>query len=220
MAEIIKSNVVIVAENLNPSIFRETWLVKEGVFTEEEIIVPKSFFSSVSVNVVTPSAELLIVPERLQLTLKTDEKQDEIVKRVLGNIVKALPHTPYRAVGINFQWILEFSDQSKLPKVTQEIFLSEENPLRNIFDTEDTVVGVYLSKDELEMRLKLNVKPIKGSGIKVGKEALQFDFNFDKSINNPEKATGIVLETTDKWLAAKAISENIVKEVSENAAFV
>ena len=219
MAEIIKSNIVVVAENLNPSIFRETWLVKEGVFTEDEI-VPESFFSSVSVNVVTPSVELLIVPERLQLTLKTDEKQDEIVKRVLGNIVKVLPHTPYRAVGINFHWILELSDQSKLPKVTQEMFLSEENPLRNIFDTEDTVVGVYLSKDELEMRLKLNVKPIKGSGINVGKEALQFNFNFDKSINNAEKATGIVLETIDKWLAAKAISENIVKEVSRNAAFV
>ena len=219
MAEIIKSNVVVVAENLNPSIFRETWLVKESVFTEEEI-VPESFFSSVSVNVVTPSVELLIVPERLQLTLKIDEKQDEIVKRVLGNIVKALPHTPYRAVGINFHWILELSDQSKLPEVTQEMFLSEENPLRNIFDTEDTVVGVYLSKDELEMRLKLNVKPIKGGGTNVGKEALQFNFNFDKSINNPERATGIVLETIDKWLAAKAISEKIVKEVSKNAAFV
>ena len=219
MAEIIKSNVVVVAENLNPSIFRETWLVKEGVFTEEEI-VPESFFSSVSVNVVTSSVELLIVPERLQLTLKTDEKQDEIVKKVLGNIVKALPHTPYRAVGINFHWILELSDQSKLPKVTQEMFLSEENPLRNIFDTGDTVVGVYLSKDELEMRLKLNVKPIKGGGTNVGKEALQFNFNFDKSINNPERATGIVLETIDKWLAAKAISEKIVKEVSTNAAFV
>ena len=219
MAEIIKSNVVVVAENLNPSIFRETWLVKESVFTEEEI-APESFFSSVSVNVVTPSVELLVVPERLQLTLKTDEKQDEIVKRVLGNIVKALPHTPYRAVGINFHWILELSDQSKLSKVTQEMFLSEENPLRSIFNTEDTVVGVYLSKDELEMRLKLNVKPIKGGGTNVGKEALQFNFNFDKSINNPERATGIVLESIDKWLVAKAISEKIVKEVSKNAAFV
>ncbi len=219
MAEIIKSNIVVVAENLNPSIFRETWLVKEHVFTEGEI-EQGSFFSSVSVNVLTPNVELLIVPERLQLTFKTNEKQDEIIMNIIGNIAEALPHTPYKAIGINFHWILELSDQSKLPKVTQEMFLSEENPLRNIFDTEDTIVGVYLSKDELEMRLKLNVKPIKGSGINVGKEALQFNFNFDKSINNPERATGIVLETIDKWLAAKAISENIVKEVSKNAAFV
>jgi hypothetical protein len=221
MAEIIKSNVVIVAENLNPSIFRETWLVKEGVFTEDEI-GSGSFFSSVSVNVVTPSVELLIVPERLQLTLKTSEGQDEIIKKVLGTVVKALPHTPYKAIGFNFHWILETSGQSEIRKVTQDMFLSEKNPLRNIFDTDDTRVGVYLSKDELEMRLKLEVRPIKGVDMNAGKEALRFNFNFDKSINKSEaeKATETVLETIDKWLAAKTISESIVKEVSKNAAFI
>jgi hypothetical protein len=55
-----------------------------------------------------------------------------------------------------------------------------------------------------------------------GKEALRFNFNFDKSINKSEaeKATETVLETIDKWLAAKTISESIVKEVSKNAAFI
>lgn len=221
MAEIITSNVVIVAENLNPSIFRETWLVKEGVFKEEEI-APESIFSSVSVNVVTPSVELLIVPERLQLTLKTDERQDEIIKKVLGTVAEALPHTPYKAIGFNLHWILEASGQSEIRKVTQDLFLSEKNPLRNIFDTDDTRVGVYLSKDELEMRLKLEIRPVKGLVKNAGKEALRFNFNFDRPINKSEaeKATEIILETIDKWLAVKAISESIVKEVSKNAAFI
>jgi hypothetical protein len=47
MDKLIASNVVIVAENLNPSIFREVWLVKEGIFTEEEID-SKSFFFRIS----------------------------------------------------------------------------------------------------------------------------------------------------------------------------
>lgn len=213
------SNVVIVAENLNPSIFRETWLVKEGVFTECETKDPASFFSSVSVKVLTPDVDFLIVPERLQLTLKTDEKQDEIIKRVLGTIVNVLPHTPYKAIGFNFHWVLVPLDQSKFPKDTQGMFLSEKNPLRNTFNTEDARFGIYLSKDELEMRLKLDVKPIKGVGGNIGKEALKLHFNFDKSLTNTEKKTEIIHETIDKWLAAKEISENIIKEMLKSGGF-
>jgi hypothetical protein len=219
MAEIVKSNIVVVAENLNPSIFREMWLVKEGVFAENEI-KSGSLYSSVSVNVQTPDSDLLIIPERLQLTLKTDERQDEVIKKVLVTVVEALPHTPYKAIGFNFHWILETSGQREISEVSQDMFLSEKNPLRNIFATDDARVGVYLSKDELGMRLKLEVRPVKGVVENAGKEALRLNFNFDKLINSQENATGIVLETIDKWLAAKTISENIVKEVSENAAFI
>jgi len=219
MDKLIASNVVIVAENLNPSIFREVWLVKEGIFTEEEID-SKSFFSSVSVNVLTPNVELLVVPERLQLTLKTSEGQDEIIKKVLGSVVEALPHTPYKAIGFNFYWILEPSDQSNLQKVAQEMFLSEKNPLRNAFNAEDARYGIYLSKDELGMRLKLDVKPIKKVDGDITKEALQFHFNFDKTVNMPEKTTKIILETFDKWLIARKTSENLVKEVSKSDNFI
>ncbi|KHE93932.1 MAG: hypothetical protein K8F52_04970 [Candidatus Scalindua rubra] len=218
MNELILSNVVVIAENLNPSIFRETWLVKEGIFTEDEI-GPESFFSSVSVNVLTPSIELLVVPDRLQLILKTSERQDETIKKILGTVVAELPHTPYKALGFNFHWVFTPLDQSKFPKVTQEMFLSEKNPLRNIFNTEDARFGIYLSKDELDMRLKLDVKPIKGAGENIGKEALKFHFNFDKHINNPEKTTEIILETIDKWSAAKKASENIIQEMSKSANF-
>ncbi len=214
MAEIVLSNAVVLAENLNPSIFRETWLVKEHVFAEGEI-EQGSFFSSVSVNVLTPNAELLIVPERLQLTFKTNEKQDEIIMNIIGNVVKALPHTPYKAMGFNFDWVAEPTDQNEFPKTVQEMFLSDKNPLRNVFNTEDARFGMYVSMDELEMRLRLNIKPIIGSGEKAGKEALKFYFNFHKSINNREKAVEIISETVGKWLAAKKISEDIVKEVSQ-----
>jgi hypothetical protein len=217
MAEIVLSNAVLLAENLNPSIFRETWLVKEGVFTENEIKVEESFFSSTAVNVLTPHVALLVVPERLQLAFKTDEKQDEIIMKTIGNIVKALPHTPYKAIGFNFDWVTEPTDQNNFPKTLQEMFLSDKNPLRNSFNTEDTRFGMYVSKDELEMRLSLDMKPIIGSGEKAGKEALKFHFNFHKSISidNREKAVEIISETAKKWLDAKKISEDIVKEVSK-----
>ncbi len=62
-----------------------------------------SFFSSTAVNVQSPSADLLVVPERLQLTLKTEENQSDIIKKIIGigNIVNSLPHTPYVAIGYN-----------------------------------------------------------------------------------------------------------------------
>jgi hypothetical protein len=162
----------------------------------------------------------LVVPERLQLTLKTSEGQDEIIKKVLGSVVEALPHTPYKAIGFNFYWILEPSDQSNLQKVAQEMFLSEKNPLRNAFNAEDARYGIYLSKDELGMRLKLDVKPIKKVDGDITKEALQFHFNFDKTVNMPEKTTKIILETFDKWLIARKTSENLVKEVSKSDNFI
>jgi hypothetical protein len=214
MAENITSNSVVLAENLNPSIFKETWLVKEGVFKEKEI-EKGSFFTPTAVNVLTPHVDLLVVPERLQLTFKTDEKQDEILMKTIGNIVEALPHTPYKAIGFNFNWVAEPMDQNKFPKTLKEMFLSDKNPLRNTFNTEDARFGMYVSKDELEMRLRLNIKPIIGSDEKKGKAALSFHFNFNKDISNSEKAVDIILETVKKWLATKKISEDIVKEVSQ-----
>lgn len=215
MNETLVGNIVIVAKNLNPSIFTQIWLAKIGVFEEDEF-EKESFFSPTAVNIQTPNVDLLIVPDRLQLKFKTDEKQEEIITKTIGNIVKALPHTPYTAIGLNFDLILEPFDQSQYPKAIRELFLSDNNPIGGIFNTDDSRFGTYMSREVFEMRLKLNILPTKivSGDEKVEKEVLNFRFNFHKAIDNLEKAVDIVIETANKWSQAKKMSEDIVMEIS------
>lgn len=209
-------NIVVVAKNLNPSIFSQNWLIKRGIFSEGDI-EGAFLFSPMAVNVQTPQVELLIVPERLQLKFRTDDDHDEINKRIIGNIVTALPETPYTGMGLNIDWIITPHDQSEFPNAIREMFMSDKNPLESKFSNRDARFGVYMSMDMLEMRLKLNIKPIKSviGKEKIEKEGLSFNFNFDKRIDNQEKAVDIIMETLNKWSQAKEDSEKMVKEISE-----
>ena len=206
MFKLIASNIVIVAQNLNPSIFSQLWLIRNQVFQEDEF-KGDFYFSPAAVNVKGQAAELLVVPERLQLTVTQADNQDEVIKLILTKVVTALPHTPYKAVGFNFEWISEPVDKVKFPQVIREMFVSDRNPLARFFAAEDSRFGIYMSTDVGNMRLRLDVKPLP-------EEALRFSFNFHQGLD-PENAVDMIVTMLDDWPTARDLSEKIVKEASQ-----
>lgn len=206
-------NVVVVAQNLNPSIFTQLWLVKQGIFSEDEF-KQGSFFTPAAVNILTDSANLLVVPDRLQLTFLKQELQQEVAKKVIGTVVETLPHTPYTAIGFNFNWIIEPEDDKEFPATLRRLFLPDKNPLAGTFDSNDARFGIYMSKNTITMRLKLDIKPFIVTSPAIGKkEVLQLNFNFHKDVKGED--VKIIIETLDKFTIAAEISKEIAGEVSK-----
>ncbi|HQM80503.1 MAG TPA: hypothetical protein PLX02_02670 [Syntrophorhabdaceae bacterium] len=212
MIKLVEDNIVVVAQNLNPSIFNQLWLVKQNIFAEEEIKTG-SFFTPAAVNIMATDFDLLIVPERMQLTFHVHMNQSNIAKRIIGAIVVALPHTPYKALGFNFGWMSLPLDEKMFPNHLREIFVSPKNPLSTFFQEEDSRFGIYMSKNIDMMRLRLDIKPVTIFG-EERKEALQFTLNFHKDLT--EDSVNKILASLENWSSAWEISNSIVQKVSKD----
>ena len=104
--ERIGANVVVVAQHFNPSVVNQLWLVRHGLMAEEEF-EPGSIFMDGLVQVCTRRFILLVTPEQLQIVPRVpDEEQDALIANAVGTVVRTLPHTPFRALGLNFTWHL------------------------------------------------------------------------------------------------------------------
>jgi len=208
------ASLVIAAHHFNPSVFSQLWLVRNNVAGEGEFR-PGCLFSDQAVNVEAESFALLVVPPQLQFVPKgPPEGQGDLVRAKVGTIVRALPHTPYSAVGVNFIWHLT-PDDGNIPAATRALFYVSGRRLWREFDREDARFGAYLSKDIFGCRLKLDVKPVIKHAAGTKSEVLQFAFNFHSDV--PQEGNRVVEAIEGhlaKWDEAKAEATRIVQDAT------
>lgn len=171
------SAVVIVAQQFNPSIITQLWLVRNGVLAEDDF-QEGSLYSDVVVQVRSRLFHMLVLPEQLQFVPSgPPEGHQRLIVDKVGTIVRTLPHTPYRALGLNFSWHLKPAD-GNIARLTRGLFFNPDKPLYRHFDAETAHYGGYLSKDVAGFRLKLDVKPILVIAAAGPEDRVQFGFNF------------------------------------------
>jgi hypothetical protein len=131
--QLATANVVVLAHHFNPTITDQLWLSKNGIVTDGEMI-PPFVFSDMVTHVQTSDFHLLIVPDKCQFTPAPSAKapQETILARV-GALVKMLPHTPYKALGMNFVWHW-IPDGVTSEQATRALFFVSERPLHKSFD--------------------------------------------------------------------------------------
>ncbi len=118
------TSIVIIAKDFNPSIFKPLWLAKNNILREEElqgdvVITPPA------IQIPTKAFQFSVLPDRLQMIIPqsySDAESDII--RVLGGIIKTLPHTPYTAVGINFNYVAAPSAEDTFAAWNRKLFAS------------------------------------------------------------------------------------------------
>ena len=101
---------VIAAHQFNPSIVNTLWLVRHGVLAEEDF-QEGSLYSDMIAQVRSRHFHMLVLQEQLQFVpAGLAEEHQRLIIDKLGTIVRTLPHTPYRALGLNFSWHLVPAD--------------------------------------------------------------------------------------------------------------
>lgn len=206
--KLVTANVVVAANTFNVSIFNLLWLTKNGVFTESEMLSDDCVFVPVAAQVGTPNCHLLVLAERLQLTLKVPQKDVTPLDKV-KRIVELLPQTPYTAVGLNIVWDMVPGEDEDLGAVTRMLFAVPERPLYKQFMDANARFGAYMSKDFAGFRLKLDLKPAMVEPDTSRAEVVRLHFNFHLDVGGLVDKKEAVLAAVGKWSTAYAESDAI-----------
>lgn len=208
--DLANANAVIVAHHFNPTITDQIWLSENGIVDRGE---PSGsyVFSDMLVQVETREFHLLIVPDRCQMVPGKDvDDAQKLVTERLGRLIEKLPHTPYRAVGVNFTWMFK-PDTRPFEEFIREKFFVRGCPLHEKFSDGNPRFGSYLSKDHRNCRLKLDIKPIRLEAKEGPVELMQFSFNFNLDLNKGEKDLAPIMAVLKNWNTFRLDSEEIVK---------
>lgn len=196
-------NIVFVGR-FEPAKFDKFFFIKASILKEEEIS-ETSVFRPEMVHVHTSDITILILPHQIIITqLKIEGDR---VKEVSSLFVSA-SSLEVSAMGINFTW--HVFPTGRFETYTKNYFFNEKNKMfLYFFDTEDSAYGSYVSKDFMNGRLKLDIKPqtiavaTQNAPAMIG---LVFAFNFHFVITGKEQL--ITTITTYKDLLSE--SEKII----------
>ncbi len=200
--ELFASAVVVVAKSFNPSVVSQVWLVRNGLLGQDELPTNSgSVFADALVQVFAPRYTLLVTPEQLQFVPSQQENQpDRLILEKVGRLVETLPHTPFRAIGLNFTWHTTPLEDDQARELERKLFYRTGSHLYQLFDTQDAHFGAYFSKNFLKFRLKLDVRPVTGQ-MQDGssKQFLQMQFNYHADIEVGEAAVSTIQELLSCW---------------------
>lgn len=207
-------NVVIAANQYNPSIFSPLWLDRHGIVPEDDLRPdPGNLYSAAAVQVKARRFNLTVIPPQLQFApiaedLPNADEQALIVDKV-GGLIHLLPHTPFLALGLNYHWrvapdVIAFRD------LNRQLFSNQASPIYRRFSSEDARFGAYMSMDALGARMKLDIKPLYADD----QEWLEFRFNFHQDLQGHENAEEAAVQMLNRWHEAHALSEEIVREAT------
>jgi len=211
--ELVNASAVVVAHDVNLSIFRLPWLRDQKILSEEEVAGDVVITPPV-VRIPARSFELLILPDRVQVRPSGDPgKAQSDILRVLGGIVTTLPHTPFTAIGLNFDYLMTPEEHTEFQSWNKDNFAAPFS--LDLIDSaqEKARFGAYYSFDTLGMRLKADLKPTErteqpeGGVLKssAGPEAMLGKFNFHRDLKE-HPGVGEILQVLGRWNDAASLA--------------
>ena len=136
--------------------------MQQGLLREDEL-GGNVMISPMLVQIPTNQFELAVFPNRLQMSFrgpKPGAKED--LTRVLGGTAKLLPHTPFSACGLNFNYLATVG-QDAYAAWSRRLFDCDAARRACANDRDDARYGTYFSFDCLGGRLKVDAKPTRTS---------------------------------------------------------
>jgi hypothetical protein len=153
--ELTQQDVVVIGNPVNPGAVTEWMLIQRGIIGEA---LEGSIYTPQFVRVIAPNQfQLVVLPDRIQFSVLAADPTDVVAEK-LGELINALPYTPYHAVGLNFVWHSSDVGERCFPLMRQ-LFRKDENPIHAEFDGPDDAFGGYCSKSIFGGRLRLEIHP-------------------------------------------------------------
>ena len=196
---LLTANVVLVTENVNPSMFNTAWFVKKEIFSLEEINSDSIFVPGFTL-LSSSECQIAIVPDQIQVTMMKVDNAEQCINNRIKRLFECT--NPYcKALGINFVW--KISDkETDICQFTHSIFGKEAEGIYSYFNKADSKLGAYFSQNyDDNIRLKLDMKPVE---IQVEKStetenAILSSFNYHYIINQENDDIKTVSHQLDKW---------------------
>lgn len=185
---LVGHSVVIINTGIAPSSFNSYWLVKNGILKEEELNNNHIFTNNV-VELNGDNYVLTITGNSFQIrAINNLQDLEYCINEKLNKIIDVTTNTIYVSVGVNFNWIIEPTDDD-FKKLSRKLFFKKDSNVFTFFDEDDATFGSYMSKNFDDARLKLDIKPIyTNQDIGDKKGAIHFNFNFHYDIPEGDRS--------------------------------
>lgn len=206
---LIGLNIVLVSGNINTSLFSQYWFIKHGIVQENEFMSDSMFIAGLT-NVSTNDCQITILPDKIQLALKTDNM--EVAKRCVDEkfikMVNEMDNVSINAIGLNYLWRIDDSERST-QQIGRELFCND-NELGNYFSDGNARYGAYYSKayDDVT-RLKLDIKPIMSKQYGEQTEYLLASFNYHSDVALDQMKNHLRVQLS-KWSELLSNSNEVV----------
>jgi hypothetical protein len=210
MFEIKGKTVVINANFFNPSIFNTHWFIKNSILKEEEIL-PNSIFTPEIAQINSNNFNIVVTLNQLITNILLADPCNAM--SVISKCVECLPHIPYSASGINFNFHVPINNSGE-DSISRQLFFKTESPIYKEFDTLDAKFGAYLSKDFNGCRLKLDIKPntIQVFNNPLKSYVLNFGFNFHLDLPKDNCAEDLI-KFLDSWKIFESYSNELMNKI-------
>jgi hypothetical protein len=214
---ILNTAAVLVANQLNLSIFKPFWMAKMGILREDEF-TDGTLVSPAVIAIPTESFELTILPNRVQMRFSPhalNSAQTEL-SRIAGGIAVALPHTPFTAVGLNFEYFISTPPSTDFATWNRHCFAAPCLSDLPVIREETARFGSYFSYDILESRLKIDLKPVKQESFPTlppqpsGSEGIHVAFNYHIDLVQPS-STDEIIAILARWDASFNHSVEVIE---------
>ncbi len=207
------AGIVLTAQTFNPSIFTETWLTQNDL-VPADAFVGMRVFSPEAAQFQTASFQVLVIPPKMQITfgIHGNAGGADLPQRIATRTVELLPHTPYQALGLNFDYFVAQPEGQDFSGYTRALFGEGQNSILGEFSAADARFGRYLSKDHGEARLKLDIKPVQAGPEGERKDVLQFSLNFhhDVSSFSLDERVARLAQMISRWASLRDYAERLV----------
>ena len=210
MIENVLDGIVLTAQSFNPSIFTETWLQKNDLLDTTKLVGMRLFSAQVA-QFQTEDVHVVVVPPQMQITFP-DKAADVGVPRSFAiRVVELLPHTPYQALGINFDYFVSPPAEQEFVAYDRALLGTRGYALLGEFSAADARFGRYFSKDLGGARLRLDIRPVKAGPKNV--DMLQFGFNFHHDLAGVEQSdrAEALVRFIGTWNALREYAEKLTE---------
>lgn len=206
MKPVIKQSIVIIANTFNPNIFTQSWLIEQGVISEDDTI-PHQVLQPAMAQLFTSELQLSVTPNRMQIVF-TGESKDNPKTLIDGikNIIIAIEYTPYTAIGANF----DYTVTSKKLARTINTTISKSDFAKNVSTNKpNTKYGIFMSEPVCILSdpiLNLDVKPAQD------KNTMRCVFNFNRGLTDNDKEN-VMMRFLDEFETMKTYAKLILDNI-------
>lgn len=213
---LVQTSIVILAESHNPSIVQPTFLKTEG-------IVPDSWGEPKEAIVTPPFASITydhvqIVVEANRLQIRSALPHTIGAAEIAGaaqRYVKALPKTPYRAVGINFGG---FSEQPDPGPAIVDRYVSEGPWKSEELQPTAAEVTLSYSLEGADLKIRISIAQVKLAGMTTTQTGVGFDGNFHLAMEQGAPMTSALKALESVNNRAQQYSKVVEKILGEDNA--
>jgi hypothetical protein len=199
----------------NPALFSQVWMIQNLHVEANDFINEGAAQVPFLFNQRTRRFGLLVMPERIQLSLFAQEDgEGEMVTRVMLETIRQFPQDFYHAVGLNFNWMVNWNGHQN-PETSRRLFDTRQNhPFFREFNTDDSCFGAYASKTFFGVRLRVDAKPVvTGRSDEINTSGILFNFNFHQELTGEHRAED-ARRLLGLWEQARNESRRIVQQIN------